>query len=566
MKRHFNTKRIFIYLLTISTFLPLLGRDLIHVFTSKGIYETCEDLWFKCVAFDDSTMRVSDRSHTAYVEIVDPSDSVVWREKYRMSGGMCDGHAYVGDDWKPGEYRMFVHTRGSLGRKDTVVYPKRLLVVRELPEVPNYLDAAKEMVQYIDIPDTSLTERLNVTLTLDSAEYHTRSKVKATVKVRDADGNPVRAVVAMSVADALYSYPLADVDIESQAYGVMNDSIGTECRVFEPFLSDAAVSGHLRSGRKKNTMPLDGRYINVFDEIAKKGAVNIISTGRDGYFEVSPEIGSSLGKTVLLRTLADEDLKPRLDIDNPFKDIADIRKTAVERYCPAIRSKSPENEFKDTANYSGRHTVQLDEVLVKGKSKNFSKRNKDKLLSYLDSLAMSRESAWVCCGEIINGEYVGGFLNDYLPGFNHHPIDDPNYFNRPPRNISVPEKGKGYRLMKIKWIESMHFYTYELESWAVYEGPYYTDEDLFAMEGIIKSEGYYPKRRFKIPDEYDYLSGIEDFRNTLLWLPRAQTDDNGEFTVEFPTSDIKSTFRISGFILTPDIRNTKTINEYFKVL
>ncbi len=546
-------------------FFPIWGRDHIHIFTSKGIYETSEDLWFKCIAFDDSTMLVSDRSHTAYLEIVDPNDSVVWREKYRMSGGMCDGHVYVGDDWKSGEYRMFVHTRSSLGREDTVMYPKRILIVRELPEAPAFISEAKERMQYIDIPDTARNEELHVIVTLDSAEYHTRSKVKATVKVADAEGNPVRTVVAMSVADALYTYPLADVDIESHAYGIMHDTVSASDSCFEPFLPDGVVSGHLRSGRKKNIIRLDGQYINIFDEKAEKGDVNIIATGNEGYFEVTPEIGSSLGKTLLLRPLTDEDLKPRLDIDNPFKDISDIRKSVTERNLSTMRRKSLENKLMDSIDYSGRHTVQLDEVLVKGKSKYYSRRKKDKLLSYLDSLAMSRESAWVCCGEIINGEYVGGFLNDYLPGFCHHPLDDPHYSKTPPKNISVPEKGKLYKMIKMTWVESMQSYTYELELWAVYAGPNYSDEDLFAMEGIIKSDGYYPKHRFKLPDEDELLLGMEDFRNTLLWLPRAQTDENGEFTVEFPTSDIKSTFRIYGFVLTPDIRDAKTINEYFRV-
>lgn len=546
-------------------FFPIWGRDHIHVFTSKGIYETSEDLWFKCIAFDDSTMLISDRSHTAFVEIVDPSDSVVWREKYRMSNGMCDGQVYVGDDWKPGEYRMFVHTRSSLGREDTVMYPKRILIVRELPEAPVFISAAKERMQYIDIPDTARNEGLNVIVTLDSVEYHTRSKVKVTVKVTDGDGNPVRAVVAMSIADALYSYPLADMDIESQTYWILLDTVRASEAGFEPFLADGAVSGYLRSGRKKNTIPLDGQYINIFDEKAEKGAVNIIATGSEGYFEVSPEIGSSLGKTLLLRPLAGEDLKPRLDIDNPFKDIADIRTSVAERNFPSIRRKSLENRFIDSIDYSGRHSVQLDEVLVKGKSKYYTRRKKDKLMNYLDSIAMSRESAWVCCGEIINGEYVGGFLNDYLPGFNHHPLDDPHYSKTPPKNISVPEKGKLYKMIKMTWVESMQSYTYELESWAVYAGPDYSDEDLFAMEGIIKSDGYYPKHRFKLPDEDELLLGMEDFRNTLLWLPRAQTDENGEFTFEFPTSDIKSTFRISGLILTPNIKDARTINEYFKV-
>ncbi|MDE6562571.1 MAG: hypothetical protein K2K75_14405 [Muribaculaceae bacterium] len=561
-----SIRRIFICLLAALNFLPLCGREFVHVFTSKGIYETSEDLWFKCVAFDDSTMRVSDRSHTAYVEIIDPSDSVVWKEKYRMSGGICDGHAYVGDDWKPGEYRMFVHTRGSLGRRDTVVYPKRLLVVRELPDIPDYLSAAKERMQYIDIPDTVRNEGLNVTVNLDSAEYHIKSKVRATVRVTDADGNPVKAVMAMSVMDALYSYPSADVDIESQVYGLRYDTLSAPARGFVPFLSDGATSGHLRSGRKKNTIPLDGQYINVFDEKAKKGDVNIIATGKDGYFEVSPEIGGSLGKTLLLRPLADEYMKPRLDVDEPFKDIAEIRKSAVEINFPSIGRKSLENEIKDSADYSGRHTVQLDEVLVKGRSKNYSRRKKDKLLSYLDSLAISKGQAWVCCGEIIDGEYVGGYLNDYMPGYSHHPYDYPLDSQHRPKNISIPERGKLYRMIKIKWLDSMQTLFEVEEAWAIYAGPHYSDEDLFAMEGIVKSAGYYPKHRFQLPDENEQFSGMEDFRNTLLWLPRAQTDENGEFTIEFPTSDIKSTFRISGFILTPDIRYAKGFNEYFNVM
>lgn len=560
-----NTRSGLIGVLVAAAFLPLCGKEFVHVFTSKGVYETSEDLWFKCVAFDDGAMRVSDRSHTAYVEIVDPSDSVVWREKYRMSRGMCDGHAYVGDDWKPGEYRMFVHTRGSLGREDTVVYPKRLLVVSELPEVPGFLSKAKDRTQYIDIHDTARMDRLNVTVTLDSAEYHARSKVRATFRVTDADGKPVRAVMALSVADALYSYPPADIDIESQAYGIVLDTLNSLTPVFKPFLSDGAASGYLRSRNKKNTMPLDGQYINVFDEIAEKGAVNIISTGRDGYFEVSPEIGSSLGKTLLLRSLTDEDLKLILDTDNPFKDIADIRKQAFERNFPSIRRKSWESEIKDSVDYSGRHTVQLEEVLVKGKKKYYSRKKKDKLMGYLDSLAISKGQAWVCCGEIINGEYVGGFLNDYYPGYNHHPIDDPHYYKTPPKNICIPERGKQYKMIKMTWVESMQSYTYELESWAVYESPHYSDEDLFAMEGIVKTEGYYPRHRFRLPEEDELLPGMEDFRSTLLWLPRAQTDENGEFSVEFPTSDIRSTFRISGFILTQDIRDVKSINEHFNV-
>ena len=38
--------------------------------------------------------------------------------------------------------------------------------------------------------------------------------------------------------------------------------------------------------------------------------------------------------------------------------------------------------------------------------------------------------------------------------------------------------------------------------------------------------------------------GLEDNRNTLLWLPHATTDGNGNLYIEFFTSDISSIFRI----------------------
>ena len=120
-------------------------------------------------------------------------------------------------------------------------------------------------------------------------------------------------------------------------------------------------------------------------------------------------------------------------------------------------------------------------------------------------------------------------------------------------------------MVKYRWSEKLGSYIVADLQRMHYLGPNYSDEELLSMEGLWKTEGYYPKHRFQIPSEDEQILGIEDFRNTLLWLPRAQTDENGEFMFEFPTSDIKSTFRISGLILTPNIKDARTINEYFKV-
>ncbi|MDE6631741.1 MAG: hypothetical protein K2K23_01945, partial [Muribaculaceae bacterium] len=350
----------------------------------------------------------------------------------------------------------------------------------------------------------------------------------------------------------LYSYPPADVDIESQAYGILHDTFRASASGFEPFLSDAAVSGHLRSGRKKNTIPIDGQYINVFDDIAEKGALNVTNTRTHGYFEISPEMATSLGRTLLLKPLVNEDMKPCLEFDRPFRDISEIRNKVGERKYPVLR-RTGGNESTDTMDYSDRHIVQLDEIIVKGKGSRFPKRNK--IMGYLDSLALNLETAWICgC----HGGYGSTYLNDYIEGYTHHPGGSGT-----PHKIEKPKRGVTYELIKYSGPTAKD-YVVDIQ-YMEYKGPRYSEEELLRMNGLWKTEGYYARHRFQLPSDEELIPGMEDFRNTLLWLPRSQTDDKGEFIVEFPTSDIKSTFRISGFILTPDVRNAKSVNQYFRV-
>lgn len=77
-----------------------------------------------------------------------------------------------------------------------------------------------------------------------------------------------------------------------------------------------------------------------------------------------------------------------------------------------------------------------------------------------------------------------------------------------------------------------------------YRGPYYSDEELLEMNNIFREKGYYGKREFYQPDEFDILSSIPDSRNTLLWEPNVVTDENGEATVSFYCSDINNKFKI----------------------
>lgn len=55
-------------------------------------------------------------------------------------------------------------------------------------------------------------------------------------------------------------------------------------------------------------------------------------------------------------------------------------------------------------------------------------------------------------------------------------------------------------------------------------------------------KGYYGEREFWQPDEDDISLNIVDSRNTLQWMPSVITDERGEATIPFFTSDDTGAF------------------------
>ena len=123
-------------------------RETVYLQTSKGVYETGEDLWFKGYAFDAQTLALSGRSRTLFVEMADGKDSIVWQEKYPIHAGMAEGHIYVDKNLRPGNYRIHAYTRHSYLR-DTLmpIYPKVIRVVKEIADKLEHKEAAS-------MPDT----------------------------------------------------------------------------------------------------------------------------------------------------------------------------------------------------------------------------------------------------------------------------------------------------------------------------------------------------------------------------------------------------------------------------
>ena len=76
----------------------------------------------------------------------------------------------------------------------------------------------------------------------------------------------------------------------------------------------------------------------------------------------------------------------------------------------------------------------------------------------------------------------------------------------------------------------------------IYPKRTYTDEQLLKMYGIVKTQGYYPKREFYQPDSFDLQSSSPDPRNLLQWQPEVITDSNGIAEIPLAASDINTEF------------------------
>lgn len=108
--------------------------ELVYLQSSKGIYETGEDLWFKAYQLDAQTMGLSDKSKTLYLLMVSSKDSVVWQEKYPIENGVASGHVYIDEKLPEGDYLLEGYTKCSFYKNDTIgiILPRKIKIVNNI--------------------------------------------------------------------------------------------------------------------------------------------------------------------------------------------------------------------------------------------------------------------------------------------------------------------------------------------------------------------------------------------------------------------------------------------------
>lgn len=120
----------------------------IYLQTSKGVYETGEDLWFKAYQFDTQAFGLSGYSKTLYLQLIDSRDSVVWQEKYPLVDGIASGHVYLDKTLPEGDYFLEGYSRYSFYRDSRGMLPARRVKIvssisRVVPVVRSGVDSCR---------------------------------------------------------------------------------------------------------------------------------------------------------------------------------------------------------------------------------------------------------------------------------------------------------------------------------------------------------------------------------------------------------------------------------------
>jgi hypothetical protein len=412
---------------------------------------------------------------------------------------------------------------------------------------------------------------LKITANPEKGTYFRREGGKLSIHVCDEHGAPVKAEVCVSIFDKSYenplnhetmlSYNLLSTQIRGNIY---NSSYYFDSRnedrfraldlllltqgwrrytwesdstisAGRPFLSDG-IAGSERVGKKcQKKMPNGG--VQMVKVSGSDGKSQLLWTDSLGCFEIVPSLMSQFrGGYIYVRPMLDKGYKPRLSLTDTSLQIDSIRRFSPE-YAAFIGSEKKKSE-EDVHFLKGLGgTILLKDVTV---TKKREVPYRDKYMGRLDSLAQADFAAgcWVCTdGPQVIGSV--GHLNDYLPGYTHHPAGSPisNYKGKKLK----PERGKLYELIKYELKEDGKWHIVDIRS-IRYGGSLYTNEELLRMYNIQCTKAYYAKREFYNPDLSDIHSSLPDARNTLLWSPSVMTDKEGNAILEFWTSDINTRF------------------------
>jgi hypothetical protein len=501
--------------------------------TDKQWYYPGETIWFAVNTFNACGDSLAQISSVAYVELIDTDGQPVIQAKVKIENAQGRGSLSVSDYIASGNYTLVAYTSWMKNFGSGLFVRKPIVIVN--PAKPARINTS------YSLPDERAETNNAIQLETSKKQFAKREPVQVKFSV----GNRARVSVSVYRID----------ELEKGSEKIYMSQVPNPCNLAHsqrvPFIFERRghiVSGKVINLRTQSPAPGIRGYLSAVDYPDRLFVATSDSTGTIRF-----DVGDLAGKTELvLQTDADKQNNYTIELATPF----------------AGNSGSDLEKGKSDVLESNPNVI--DDALISAQvQKIFTGINN--LPSLRDSVVSKpfygKPDGFYLMGDYTHFSTVEEILREYVQsvgvqrrGGKSYPVvydlKTQKPFSQPPLILvnGVPILD-GDRFLKMN--------TDEFYSIGVVAGRFFMGRNIFygiidvrlkssltefgGNARIVDYDGMELLTDFVAPDYGSELRRLDrkpDFRNVLYWNPSIETDDSGNGTVEFYTSDLDGKYII----------------------
>jgi hypothetical protein len=165
--------------------------ELAYIQTSKDIYETGEDLWFKVYLLESQYLMPSLLSKTLYLQLLNENTKKpVWEEKYEIQNDFANGRVYLESTLPEGNYFLAAYTPNSFFNDTTEFKAIRKIIVKKDITSPPLVTAISDKSLLIK-PVQEKANSIQFTTFPEGGDLVTGIRSKLAFKAVNKSGEPV---------------------------------------------------------------------------------------------------------------------------------------------------------------------------------------------------------------------------------------------------------------------------------------------------------------------------------------------------------------------------------------
>lgn len=528
----------------------------VYVHTDKPYYYQGEPVWFKAYINYYNVEMKDSLSRVLYVELISPKQEIVMEKILKIENGIAQGDFILPDTVRRGDYFLRAYTNLQRNFGDDKLYVKHIPILG----ITDKVDASQG--------NWESEKNDRVKITTDKESYTTREKITLTVSVKDEEGNPVAAHLAISVTDA------------TQVVPIKIPTIANEFNIDE---EDIDVPQMLKY-QPEYGITLRGIYLNEQDKPAKtqlnlvqwqSSNVALVETEEDGRFEV---IGFDFYDSTKIFYHSIDSKIEKGKVVPEQREIARVGKYENE-FVP-LQIMGAESPQRVISSYEvPKEARVLENVDITAPQFNVSRVERPYGTSRYGTVIEKRDIN-VAMGDLnfsLIGKVPGLIVQQAESGWNIRitrlgvlageplvTVNDVPMFGRAGDIISMINPATVESIEIKKSINVMYGEQGAFGVIAIYTQPTESSLKGKAIESArsINIKGYSPPRNFLAPDHSSKKKDDEaDLRSGLHWNPSITAGEDGTATVSFYATDLQTSCKIIVEGITSD--NQPVYAEHF---